>query len=147
MKISDILSASDVLMLEDVSSKRELLKSLAVHAAPKAGIDERVLFDIVLERENLGSTVIGKGAALPHGRIPGLKHTQALFAKVKGGVDFNAADEQKSDLVFMLLSPEDSGADHLEALAKIAGIIKNEEQCSKLRHAASTAEIYKILTK
>lgn len=146
MKLSDILHATDVLVLDGVSSKRQLLQDLADHAAKTAGVDARTLFDVVLERENLGTTAMGKGIALPHARVPSLKHTQALFAKVKGGVDFEAEDQKKADLVFMLLSPEDSGADHLNALAEISRVIKSDTECDKLRKATSSAEIYKILS-
>lgn len=146
MKISDILKSSDVLILNDVQNKRQLLKDLAEQAAKSSNVDARTLFDVVLERENLGSTAFGKGTALPHGRIPELDRTQAVFAKINGGTDFEAADEQKTDLVFMLLSPENSGADHLTALSEISRIIKNEAVCAKLRQATNAAEIYKILT-
>ncbi len=146
MKLSDILHATDVLVLDGVSSKRQLLQDLADHAAKTAGVDARTLFDVVLERENLGTTAMGKGIALPHARVPSLKHTQALFAKVKGGVDFEAEDQKKADLVFMLLSPEDSGADHLNALAEISRVMKSDTECAKLRKATSSAEIYKILS-
>ncbi|MDO4184747.1 MAG: PTS sugar transporter subunit IIA [Rhodospirillales bacterium] len=146
MKLSDILHATDVLVLDGVSSKRQLLQDLADHAAKTAGVDARTLFDVVLERENLGTTAMGKGIALPHARVPSLKHTQALFAKVKGGVDFEAEDQRKADLVFMLLSPEDSGADHLNALAEISRVMKSDTECTKLRKATSSAEIYKILS-
>lgn len=146
MKLSDILHATDVLVLDSVSSKRQLLQDLADHAAKTAGVDARTLFDVVLERENLGTTAMGKGIALPHARVPSLKHTQALFAKVKDGVDFEAEDQKKADLVFMLLSPEDSGADHLNALAEISRVMKSDTECAKLRKATSSAEIYKILS-
>lgn len=146
MKISDILNSSDVLILENIPNKRQLLKDLAEQAAKSSNVDARTLFDVVLERENLGSTAFGKGTALPHGRIPELSRTQAVFARINGGTDFDAADGQKADLIFMLLSPENSGADHLTALSEISRMIKNEAACAKLRQAADTAEIYKILT-
>ena len=146
MKLSDILHATDVLVLDGVKSKRQLLQDLADHAAKTAGVDARTLFDVVLERENLGTTAMGKGIAVPHARVPSLKRTQALFAKVKGGVDFEAQDERKADLIFLLLSPEDSGADHLNALAEISRIVKSDTECAKLRKASSSSEIYKILS-
>ncbi len=146
MKISDILQAGDVLVLDGVSSKRELIQGLADHAAKTAKVDARTLFDAVLERENLGTTAMGKGIALPHARVTALKHTQGLFAKIKGGVEFDAADEKKVDLVFLLLSPEDSGADHLNALAEISKIMKSDTECAKIRRATNSADIYKILS-
>lgn len=146
MKISDILHVADVLVLDGVESKRHLLQDLADHAAQTSGVDARTLFDVVLERENLGTTALGKGVAIPHARVATLKRTQALFAKVKDGVDFEAPDEKKVDLVFLLLSPENSGADHLDALAEISRIIKNDDKCARIREAEDSAEIYKILS-
>ena len=147
MNISDILKATDVLILDKTSSKIEVLQVLTEHAAKTSKVDARSLLDVVLERENLGNTAFGKGVALPHGRIPALKQTQALFAKINGGVDFDAVDGKKVDLVFMLLSPENSGADHLTALSAISGIVKNDAACAKLRKATNPTDIYKILVK
>lgn len=146
MKISDILNSADVLVIDDNVSKRQLLEILSEQAAKSSNVDARTLFDILLERENLGTTAFGKGTALPHGRVPELKATQAVFAKIKNGADFEAADGQKVDLVFMLLSPENSGADHLTALAAISKILKDEELCAKLRKASDTKHIYALLT-
>lgn len=146
MKISDILQKNDVLVLNEVNSKRQLLQDLADYAAKTAGVDARTLFDVILERENLGTTAMGKGIALPHARVPALERTQALFAKVNDGVDFDADDEKKVDLVFLLLSPEDSGADHLNALAEISRIMKSDVECAKIRKASTPEEIYKILS-
>lgn len=146
MKISDILSATDVVILNDEISKRQLLQNLAAQAAKSSNVDARTLFDVVLERENLGTTAFGKGTALPHGRIPDLSRTQAVFARVNGGTDFDAIDGKKADLFFMLLSPENSGADHLTALAEISKILKSESICAQLRSAKNPADLYRILT-
>ena len=146
MKISDILQKNDVLVLNEVNSKRQLLQDLADYAAKTAGVDARTLFDVILERENLGTTAMGKGIALPHARVPALERTQALFAKVNDGVDFDADDAKKVDLVFLLLSPEDSGADHLNALAQISRIMKSDVKCAIIRKASTPEEIYKILS-
>jgi len=145
MSISDILQVTDILVLDKAASKREVLQILTEQAAKTAEVDAVTLFDVVWERENLGTTAFGKGTAFPHGRIPSLRRTQALFAKVVGGVDFDAVDEKKVDLVFMLLSPENSGADHLTALSEISEIMRNGAACAKLRKAASPTDIYKIL--
>ncbi len=146
MKISDILTANDVIVINNAASKRQLLKEMSIKIAEGTGIDDRSMFDIILERENLGSTAFGGGTAVPHGRIPELKQLKGLFAKLQKGMDFEADDNQPVDLVFMLVSPENSGADHLSALAQISKIIKDEEICGQLRNAGSTEEIYRILT-
>jgi len=145
MKISEILTTDGIVLLSDTPSKRQLLQDLTTMAAAVSGIEARTLFDVVLERENLGSTGFGKGIALPHARIPGLKKVTGVFAKLKNAVDFGAADNNPVDLVFLLLSPENSGADHLTALAQISRIIKDDTSCKKIRSASSTEEIYKIL--
>ena len=136
MKISDILTSSDVIVIDDAVSKKRLLQEMSRKLAEDTGIDERTMFDIVAERENLGSTGFGGGTALPHGRIPGLNK----------GIDFAACDNRPVDLVFMLVSPENSGADHLSALAQISKIIKDEERCEKIREAATGNDIYRLLT-
>ena len=146
MKISDILTANDVIVINNAASKRQLLKEMSIKIAEGTGIEDRSMFDIILERENLGSTAFGGGTAVPHGRIPELKQLKGLFAKLQKGIDFEADDNQPVDLVFMLVSPENSGADHLSALAQISKIIKDEEICGQLRNAGSTEEIYRILT-
>lgn len=145
MKISDIIAVENIVLLEGATSKRQLISNLTARASNITGIDSRTLFDIVLERENLGSTAFGGGSALPHGRIPLLNKIYGVFAKLDNGIDFDASDKAPVDLVFLLLSPENSGADHLTALAQVSKIIRDEESCKKLRAAKDAQEIYKIL--
>ena len=109
-------------------------------------IDDRSMFDIILERENLGSTAFGGGTAVPHGRIPELKQLKGLFAKLQKALISKPMTISRLIWYFMLVSPENSGADHLSALAQISKIIKDEEICGQLRNAGSTEEIYRILT-
>ena len=135
MKISDILTSSDVIVIDDAVSKKRLLQEMSRKLAEDTGIDERTMFDIVAERENLGSTGFG-----------GLRHVKGVFAKLNKGIDFAACDNRPVDLVFMLVSPENSGADHLSALAQISKIIKDEERCEKIREAATGNDIYRLLT-
>ena len=147
MQIADILNKDNILLLDGELSKRGVLELLAQKAAKTANIDERTLFEALLERENLGSTAFGKGIAFPHARVPGMKGLQALFAKVKSGVDFEANDNKNVDLLFMLLSPEDSGADHLTALALMTAAMKDEEKLQSLRATDDVEKIYAILAK
>ena len=135
MNIADIISKSAVLDNVQAASKRELVQSLSERIAALSGLDERAVFDAVWERENLGSTGYGEGVAFPHARIEGLEKVCGMFARL----------EEPVDLVFMLISPENSGADHLTALAALSRILKTEGSCDKLRKARSTDEIYAIL--
>lgn len=146
MKISDILSGNDIVIINDTLSKKQLLQEMTAKLAQGTGIDERSMLDIITERENLGSTAFGGGTALPHGRVPGLKNLKGIFAKLGTGIDFEAADNRPVDLLFMLVSPENSGADHLSALAQISRVIKNDDVCIKIREAQTSDEIYRILT-
>lgn len=145
MNIADIISKNAVLDNVQASSKRELIQCLSERIANICELDERVIFDAVWERENLGSTGYGEGAAFPHARIEGIEKVCGLFARLDDPVDFDALDGKPVDLVFMLVSPENSGADHLTALAALSRILKTEGSCEKLRKARSIDEIYSIL--
>lgn len=145
MKISEIMTEKNIFIGVKASSKRELLQELSVQAAKISGFDERTIFDTLLERENLGSTGFGSSTALPHGRFASLPKVITLLAKLQTPIDFDAIDGKPVDLVFVLLSPEDCGADHLTALATISRILKDESLCSKLRQISSTEEIYALL--
>ncbi len=148
MKISDILTSDNVVIIKNsTSSKKQILMDMCHKLAQNMKIDALTMFDIIWERENLGSTAFGGGTALPHGRIPGLHEVKAIFYKlIDNSVDFDAADNQPVDLIFMMISPENSGADHLGALAQISKILKNQESCSEIRHAKNPNDIYRILT-
>lgn len=145
MNIADIISKSAVLDHVQAASKRELIQGLAEKISALAGLDERVIFDAVWERENLGSTGYGEGVAFPHARIEGLDKVCGMFARLDEPVDFDSLDGKPVDLVFLLISPENSGADHLTALAALSRILKTEGSCDKLRKARSVDEIYSVL--
>ena len=127
------------------SNKRELVQVLSNKIANISGLDERVIFDAVWERENLGSTGYGDGVAFPHARIEGLDKVSALFARLDEPVDFDSLDNKPVDIVFLLISPENSGADHLTALATLSRVLKTEGSLEKLRIAHLVDEIYTIL--
>ena len=147
MKLSEIMSEKSIFMGLKSNSKRQLLQDLSNKAAEITGINERVIFDTVLERENLGSTGFGEGTALPHGRFEGLDKVYGFFARLNSPVDFDAIDGKPVDLVFMLLSPEGNGADHLTALAQASRFLKDEATRQKLRQINSAQEIYALLNK
>lgn len=145
MKISEIMTVDSVVSGLKAGSKRQLLQEIAKRASEVTKISERDIFDSLLERENLGTTGFGGGTALPHARIAEAKNVYGIFAKLSNNVDFNAIDGRPVDLVFMLISPEGSGADHLTALAQVSRILKDEATCNKIRQAESDEEIYALL--
>ena len=145
MKISEIMSVNSVMLSLKAGSKRQLLQELARKASELTGINERTVFDTILERENLGSTGFGGGTALPHGRLSELNKVCGIFARLSTAIDIDAVDNKPVDTVFLLLSPESSGADHLTALAQISRVLKDENTCTKLRAAKSNEEVYALL--
>ena len=147
MGISDILSEDMVLAGVEAGNKRGLLEQLSVFVAEKENIDKNSIFEAILERENLGSTGYGDGIAFPHARIEGLDKVIAVFARLDKGIDYDSLDSHPVDLIAFLLSPEKSGEDHLQALAVMSRVLKDEETCRKIREAKSAHEIYLALQK
>ena len=145
MNIADIMTEKNIFIGIKSNSKREFLQELSSRAAELTGLDERTIFDTLLERENLGSTGFGGGTALPHGRFEGLDRVYAFLAKPASSLDFDAIDGKPVDLVFALLSPEGNGADHLTALAKLSRILKDEALCQKLRQIYNPVELFALL--
>lgn len=145
MKISDILPLSNILIDVKVNSKRQLLQELAEVAANSVKADARMVTDSVWERENLGSTGYGGGTAFPHARIDGIEKVTTVFARLTEPTEFDAVDGKPVDLVFLLISPENSGADHLTALAALSRLLKDQDVCEKLRQARSKEEVFAIL--
>jgi len=146
MEITDILSEKGVIAHLKASSKKQALQELAQHAAEISGLDERVIFDALLERERLGTTGVGLGIAIPHAKLAQINRLYALFARLDQPVDFDAVDEQPVDLMFLLLAPESAGADHLKALARVSRLLRNQTVCEKLRGADSAEAIYAVLS-
>ncbi len=146
MKIDDILDARAVLPDFKATVKKQLLQDLAQSLAGFVAVDKRIIFETLFTREKLGSTGLGQGIAIPHGRIAGLTKATGMFAKLSTPIDYDAVDGKPVDLVFALLSPDHAGADHLTALAKISRIMRSTVAVSKLR-ATNTAEgLYAVLT-
>ena len=145
MNISNILTEKSIFLDLKSVNKREFLHDLAQKASEVTGIDALSVFDSVLERENLGSTGFGNATAMPHCRFYGLDKAYAFFAKPSTPIDFDAIDGKPVDLVFLLISPENSGADHLTALAMLSRILKDKTVCDKLRNMNKITEIYALL--
>lgn len=145
MDLVDLLTPDGVVANSRASSKKQILQDLARKAAELTGADERAIFDVVLERERLGSTGVGNGIAIPHGKLSGLKRLSGVFARLEKPVDFEAIDEQPVDLVFLLLAPEGAGADHLKALAKVSRLLRDKRMCDKLRGSDKAEAIYALI--
>jgi len=146
MDIVDLLAPEAVLPSLRVQSKKQLLQDLSARAAAVTGLPERRIFETLVERERLGSTGMGQGIAIPHGRLAGLARIVGLFARLETPVAYDAVDDQPVDLVFLLLAPEGAGADHLKALAKVSRLLRNQPACEKLRAASKPEVLYALLT-
>ncbi len=146
MEIADLLAGPDaVLACVKASGKKALLAELAAKAAALYKLDERRLFDRLLERERLGSTGIGGGIAIPHGRMADLSKPVGLFARLGHPVDFDSIDERPVDTVFLLLAPEGAGADHLKALARVSRLLRDRNLVEKLRATENADALYALL--
>ena len=146
MEISEITSPEAVLANLKPNSKKQLLQEMAAAAAPLVALDERLIFDTLLQRERLGSTGVGNGVAIPHGKLPGIDRIYGIFAKLTKPVEFESMDDQPVDVVFMLLAPEGSGADHLKALSRIARLLRDQSMLAQLRSATDKDAIFTLLT-
>ena len=140
MEINDLLVPEGVVADLKATSKKQALQDLAKRAAEVSGLHERAIFDVLMERERLGTTGVGNGIAIPHGKLASLDRLHGLFARLEQPIDFHAIDERPVDLIFVLLAPENAGADHLKALARISRLLRNNGICDKLR-GTDSAEI------
>ena len=146
MELVDILSEESVLFCTGTKSKTTLLERLAAHAAEVAGQDAKAVLEALVEREALGSTGLGNGIAVPHGKFPGLKRVTAVFARLDEPVEFDAVDDMPVDLVMMLLAPLGAGAEHLKALSRVARLLRTEALVDDLRRTTDPKELYRMLT-
>ena len=146
MDLSDMLRAEDVLPALQAGSKRQVLQALSTHAAKATGLDERAILDVLLQRERLGSTGVGNGVAIPHGRFTGMDRVRGFFARLATPVDFDALDHKPVDIVFMLMAPEGAGADHLKALARVSRVLRDAALVEKLRATRDARALHALLT-
>ncbi len=146
MQLSDIISNNSILPALKTASKKQLLQELANHAAKLSGIDARQIFETLLQREKLGSTGLGQGIAIPHGKFATLEQVHGFFARLSQPVEFEAVDDKPVDLVFLLLAPESAGADHLKALARISRLLRDSSLVKKLRGTDDVSGLYALLT-
>jgi PTS system nitrogen regulatory IIA component len=145
MRLNDLIAPNAILPALKVNNKKQVLQELAARAAMLTGQNERAIFDLLIQREKLGTTAIGSGIAIPHLKMPTLTRLFGLFARLDRPVDFDALDNQPVDLVYLLLAPEAAGADHLQALARIARLLRDQTVVHKLRATHDAESLYAVL--
>ena len=146
MELTNILVPSAVKVLGRVSSKKRLFQDLGEIAAACYGLKQNDAIDALQDRENLGPTGVGHGVALPHARLPGIKRVVGAFLRLEEPMDFSSVDRQPVDLVFALFAPEDSGVEHLKALALVSRTLRDPGVCAKLRANEDPATLHAVLT-
>jgi nitrogen PTS system EIIA component len=146
MEITDLITLQSVVPRLKVTSKKQALQELAKRAGELTGVPERRIFEVLIERERLGTTGVGNGIAIPHGKLANLDRLYGLFARLETPINFEAIDEQPVDLIFLLLAPEQAGADHLKALARISRLLRDRSTCEKLRGSETAEALYALLT-
>jgi nitrogen PTS system EIIA component len=146
MELADILAERAVLCCTGLTTKRQLFEQLAERAAEITGHDAAEILEAITSREELGSTGLGNGIAIPHGKIAGLKGVTALVARLDQPIDFDSVDDQPVDIVVMLLAPTGAGADHLKALSRVARLLRTEAMVDELRRAENPAQLRALFT-
>ncbi len=146
MEFADFMTPECVVASLRATSKKQALQELAKKAAEISAADERQILEVVMERERLGTTGVGSGIAIPHGKLGGLKRLFGVFARLEKPVDFESIDEQPVDLIFLLLAPEGAGADHLKALARVSRLLRDRRVCEKLRGSDRADALFALLS-
>ena len=146
MEISDLLTSDRVVDRLPAASKKQVIQEISRRAAEITGLDERTVFSVLLERERLGTTGVGEGVAIPHGKVADLDRLCGLFVRLDQAVDFDSSDERPVDLVFLLLAQEGASADHLKALARVSRLMRDPAIRESLRDAADANALYAVLT-
>ena len=146
MPLTELISADAIIPAIKASSKKQVLQEMSEKAAKVSGLFSREIFEALLQRERLGSTGVGEGVAIPHGKLPRVGRIFGVFARLAKPVDWESLDAAPVDLVFLLIAPESAGADHLKALARIARAMREPALTAKLRAARDASALYAMLT-
>jgi PTS system nitrogen regulatory IIA component len=141
----DLVAPNAIIPALKVNGKKQALQEISAKAAELTGQNDRAILEILMQREKLGSTGVGGGVAIPHGKLAKLNAVFGLFARLERPVDFDSLDGQPVDLIFLLLAPEGAGADHLKALARVARLLRDPEMARKLRDSRDADAIYAVL--
>jgi PTS system nitrogen regulatory IIA component len=145
MDIVEFLSPGAVIPHLKATSKKQALEDLAKQAAEITGLPERAIFDVLLERERLGTTGVGNGIAIPHGKLAELDKLYGVFARAEKPIPFESIDDQPVDLIFLLLAPQNAGADHLKALARVSRLLRDAAFCERLRATKDATALHALL--
>lgn len=145
MDLSDLLAPDGILPALDVTCKKQALQELAARAAAITSLDERQIFETLLQRERLGSTGLGRGIAIPHVKMKSLGGIVCLFARLSQPIDFESQDGEPVDLIFLLLAPDHASGDHLKALARISRLVREPSTLEQLRTAPDREAIKAVL--
>lgn len=141
-----LINADNIICRDTASSKKRIIENLSqLLARNTEATTADTIFQALFERERLGSTGLGKGVAIPHARIPGITHTIAAMMTLETPVNYDSADNKPVDIVFGLLVPEDGNQQHLQQLARLVTLFRNEETCSLIRQATDVEQIFEIL--
>lgn len=146
MSLHDLIDSDAIIASLKASSKKQALQELSERASVVAGIPAREIFDALLQRERLGSTGVGGGIAIPHGKLPRVPRMLGVFARLDRPIDYEALDGEPVDLLFLLLAPESAGADHLKALSRVARALRDASLTSRLRATKDASGLYLLLT-
>jgi PTS system nitrogen regulatory IIA component len=146
MELSEIIAVEGVRAPLKATSKKRLLQDLADMAESVYGLPSATVYKALMDREALGPTGVGRGVAIPHGKLAGLDRIYGVFARTESKIDFDAIDGEPVDLLFLLLAPEGAGADHLKALARVSRLLRDAPTCAKLRAAKDGRALYAVLT-
>ena len=146
MDLGDLIKPDAVIANLRARSKKALLPEIALRAGELLKIDGALIQEAIWRREMLSSTSIGRGIAIPHARMPQVEHMFGMFARLEQPIDFEAMDAQPVDLVFLLLAPEQAGADHLQALARVSRLMRDQATLERLRGSRTRTAMYAVLT-
>jgi PTS system nitrogen regulatory IIA component len=145
MRLADLLTSEAIVPTLKAHTKKQALQELSERAAQISGLPAREIFDALLQRERLGSTGIGDGVAIPHGKLARIKTIFGIFARLERPIDFDALDGAPVDLIFLLITPETSGADHLKALACAARVLRDPAIVATIRATRDSSALYSVI--
>ena len=146
MNINDMLTSDGFLINFEGSSKKQVLDELSKLAEKKLKINSTTLLESLTRREKLGSTAVGNGIAIPHANATNIEKPYVFVSTLSSGLDFNSPDDQPVDIIFLLIAPENNGAQHLQALALISRLLRNKDLTTKLRGCKNTESALAVIS-
>ena len=147
MPLNDLVTPEAVIPSLKANGKKQALLELSDKAAALSGLESREIFDALIQRERLGSTGVGGGVAIPHGKLAKCTRIFGLFARLERPIEFEALDDAPVDLIFLLIAPETAGADHLNALSRVARVLRDQSLVATLRSTRDPSALYSILVR